>query len=408
MLDPFVGLVYFVPTVTLLALAVGLLPLFPVAVVLAWMLFLMTRRFGRVEQSRLRALFGVDLADPHPPLPRASWWARLKSRVTTPSRWREIAYLVLLLPVGLLTFAINVTAWCGSLVLLALPAYYGSLPGGEAHFGLFTVGTAATSGIAAIAGVIGLALVAPWLTLLLARLGARLASWLLMPREDLKSQVARLEASRTAAVDTAEAERRRIERDLHDGAQQRLVSVAMELGRADERFERDPEGARLLVKGAHEDAKAALAELRQLVRGFHPAILEDRGLDAALSSVVARSPVPITLTVDVPHRPPPAIESTVYFVVLEALANVAKHANARVASVTIVRRQDRLVVEISDDGVGGATQTGGGGLSGLADRVRAHGGWLHVLSPEGGPTSVLAEIPCASRSRKTRFCCGPV
>jgi signal transduction histidine kinase len=289
-----------------------------------------------------------------------------------------------------------VTAWCGSVVLIAVPAYYGSLPGGEAHFGLFTVGSAATSAIAAAAGAIGLVLIAPWLTLLLARLGARLAEWLLRPREDLKSQVARLEASRTAAVDTAEAERRRIERDLHDGAQQRLVAVAMDLGQADERFERDPEGARLLVKGAHEDAKAALAELRQLVRGFHPAILEDRGLDAALSAVVARSPVPVTLAVDVPQRPPAAIESTVYFVVLEALANVAKHANATTVSVTIVRRQDRLVTEISDDGVGGARLTRGGGLSGLADRVRAHGGWLQILSPQGGPTSVLAEIPCAS------------
>jgi signal transduction histidine kinase len=295
-----------------------------------------------------------------------------------------------------------VTAWCGSLVLIGVPAYYGSLPGGEAHFGLFAVGTAVSSAIVAGAGVIGLVLVAPWLTLLLARLGARLAGWLLMPREDLRSRVVRLEASRMAAVDTAEAERRRIERDLHDGAQQRLVSVAMDLGQADERFERDPEGARLLVKGAHEDAKAALAELRQLVRGFHPAILEDRGLDAALSAVVARSPFPVTLTVDVPQRPPAAIESTVYFVVLEALTNVAKHANASAASVTIVRRQDRLVAEITDDGEGGASLTGGtgltggGGLTGLADRVRAHGGWLHVLSPEGGPTSVLVEIPCAS------------
>jgi signal transduction histidine kinase len=396
MLDPFVGVLYFVPTVTLLALAVGLLPIFPVALVLGWALFVMTRFMGRVERSRLRALLGLDVGDPHPPLPRASAWERLKTRVTSPSRWREIVYLVLLLPVGLITFVVNVTAWGGSLVLIALPAYYRSLPGGEAHFGLFTVGTAGTTAIAAVAGIIGFVLVAPWVTLLLARLGARLAGWLLMPREDLKSQVERLEASRTAAVDTAEAERRRIERDLHDGAQQRLVSVAMDLGQADERFERDPEGARLLVKGAHEDAKAALAELRQLVRGFHPAILEDRGLDAALSAVVARSPVPVTLTVDVPHRPAAAIESTVYFVVLEALTNVAKHANAKGASVTIVRREDRLVAEITDDGVGGARLTGGGGLSGLADRVRAHGGWLHVLSPEGGPTTVLAEIPCAS------------
>jgi signal transduction histidine kinase len=298
--------------------------------------------------------------------------------------------------VGLVIFAVTATAWSGSLVLIGLAAYYRSLPGGEAHFGLFAVGTAATAAIATVVGVIGFVVVAPWLTLLLVRLDVQLAQWLLMPREDLKSEVARLEARRVAAVDTAEAERRRIERDLHDGAQQRLVSVAMDLGQAAERFERDPESARLLVKGAHEDAKAALAELRQLVRGFHPAILEDRGLDAALSAVVARAAVPVTLTVDVPQRPPAAIESTVYFVVLEALTNVTKHANAKGASVTIVRRQDRLVVEITDDGVGGANLSPAGGLSGLADRVRALGGWLQILSPEGGPTTVLAEIPCAS------------
>jgi signal transduction histidine kinase len=395
-LDLLAAIIYFVPLVILLALAVGLLPIFPAAVAIGWVMFVLARGFGRLERSRLNALLGLQLTDPHPPLPSRSWWARLKARVGAPSRWREIAYLLVMLPLGTLSFVLAVAAWCGSLALLALPAYYASLPGGQAHFWLFSVGSGGGAALAGAVGVIGVLLVAPWLTLGLAQINAVLARRWLGPGEDLKTRVTKLEASRVAAVDSAEAERRRIERDLHDGAQQRLVSVAMDLGQAQERFSSDPEGARQLVKGAHEDAKAALAELRQLVRGFHPAILEDRGLDAALSSVIARAPVPVTLTVDVPERPSAAVESTIYFVVLEALTNVAKHAQATRASVTIARRQDRLVAEITDDGVGGADANGGSGLSGLTDRVTAHGGWLQVLSPAGGPTTVLVEVPCAS------------
>jgi signal transduction histidine kinase len=202
--------------------------------------------------------------------------------------------------------------------------------------------------------------------------------------------------SRTAAVDSAEAERRRIERDLHDGAQQRLVSLAMDLGQAAEKFDTDLDTAKELVVSAHQEAKAALSDLRGLVRGIHPAILEDRGLDPALSAVVARSPVPVTLRVDIPERPPSALESTAYFVVTEALTNVAKHARATKARVTIARQGDRLVVEVTDDGAGGADPATGTGLRGLEERVAAVGGWMRVLSPAGGPTTVMVEMPCGS------------
>ena len=147
---------------------------------------------------------------------------------------------------------------------------------------------------------------------------------------------------------------------------------------------------------AHEEAKAALKEIRDLVRGIHPVILEDRGLDAALSAVVARSPVPVTLTVEVAQRPPAAVESTAYFVVTEALTNVARHAQATRAAVHIVRAGDRLVVEVSDDGVGGADPEAGTGLRGLRDRVTALGGTMHLVSPRGGPTSLMVDVPCAS------------
>lgn len=168
------------------------------------------------------------------------------------------------------------------------------------------------------------------------------------------------------------------------------------LGRAKEHFADDPDRALALITSAHEEAKEALAELRHMVRGFHPAILEDRGLDAALSSVVARCPVPVSLSVDVPKRPAAPIESTIYFVVTEALANVAKHSRASRAAISISRRGDRLVVEVADNGVGDARTTPGSGLSGLAERVSAVGGRMQVVSPTGGPTTLFVEIPCAS------------
>ena len=217
-------------------------------------------------------------------------------------------------------------------------------------------------------GALGLALLAPWATVALARLGVAEACWLLGPTRggDLEARVTQLETSRTAAVDSAEAERRRIERDLHDGAQQRLVALAVTLGEARERMDTDPEVGRELVEQSHEEAKAALKEIRDLVRGIHPVILEDRGLDAALSAVVARCPVPVTLDVQVAERPPAAVESAAYFVVSEALTNVARHAEARRAWVTLARQSDRLLIEVRDDGRGGATESAGTGPHGPA------------------------------------------
>jgi signal transduction histidine kinase len=196
-------------------------------------------------------------------------------------------------------------------------------------------------------------------------------------------------------VDAADTERRRIERDLHDGAQQRLVSLAMHLGLARAELTELPEDARRVIAEAHDEAKEALAELRHLVRGLHPAILEDRGLDAALSGIAARSPVPVRLDVHVPDRVPPTVEAVAYFVVSEALANTAKHAGALRAGVTARREGDVLRVSVTDDGAGGADPAGGTGLPGLAQRVRSVDGTLSIDSPAGGPTVITAELPCA-------------
>lgn len=158
----------------------------------------------------------------------------------------------------------------------------------------------------------------------------------------------------------------------------------------------DPElGERLVIK-AHEEAKEALREIRDLVRGIHPAILSDRGLDAALSAVVARCPIPVELKVNINQRPPQTVESAAYFVVAEAINNAGRHSEASKAHVEIAERGDRLVIEISDNGVGGANPNSGSGLIGLAERVAALGGTFDVISPIGGPTTILAEIPCES------------
>ena len=236
---------------------------------------------------------------------------------------------------------------------------------------------------------------APRVTRRLATADAALTRRLLSPPRDLAARVAELEVSRERVVDAAEAERQRIERDLHDGAQQRLVALAMELGRAKAKFGDDPQAARDLVDRAHVEAKAALTELRNLVRGVHPPILTERGLDPALSGLAALCPVPVDVHVDVQVRPKPAIEAVAYFMVAEALTNVAKHSRASHVTVMVEGHgfPGTLTVLISDDGVGGADPRGAG-LSGLADRVAGVDGELSVESPSGGPTIVSAVLPC--------------
>jgi signal transduction histidine kinase len=398
MLDALFGPVLFSIVITLLVTGTALLVTFPFALPVVWLLFVASKGLGAVERSRAAALLDADVPSPHAPLTSPSWFGRLKERVTSASRWREIAYHLFMLPFGLLSFAVNVAVWCGSLALAALPLYVSALPGDSAEVGLFDVAAGPAAWVASAAGILGLVLLAPWTTTVTGQVEAGAVTYFLGPsrESELAAEVGRIEASRAAAVDSAEAERRRIERDLHDGAQQRLVSLAMDLGMARQHFDDDPAHARRLVDEAHEEAKAALGELRDLVRGFHPAILEDRGLDAALSAVVARCPVPVRLDVDVSPRPGPAAESAAYYIVSEALTNVAKHSGATSARVGIARHGDRLVIDVSDNGRGGANTAGGTGLLGLEERVRALGGWLNVMSPEGGPTSVMVELPCAS------------
>jgi len=208
---------------------------------------------------------------------------------------------------------------------------------------------------------------------------------------ELRARVEDLRSSRERLVRAGLDERRRLERDLHDGAQQRLVSLRLALGLA--RKAEDPAAADRLVEGALTELDSALEDLRRLARGIHPGVLTDHGLQPALSALADRAPLPVRLEVDA-TRLPEAIESAAYFTVAEALTNVAKYARAREASVTVSRANGSVMVEVRDDGVGGADPSAGTGLSGLSDRVSALGGRLELESPAGEGTVLRAEIPC--------------
>ncbi|WP_421118741.1 sensor histidine kinase [Aquihabitans daechungensis] len=286
------GIVSFTAVFSLLTITLSLLVTVVFAVPVAWALFIVARILGAVDRSRAAALLGAELLDPVPPLHGRSWLRRLWERVRTRSRWREIANALALFPVALGCWLTAAMLWAGSVSLFALPLYVGALPGETAKFWLFEIGFGPGALLAAAVGLAGLVVLAPWTTLGAANLQLAMTRFLLSrtTEAEMARLLQRAEAQRSSAVDSAETERRRIERDLHDGAQQRLVALAAELGAAREKLDDDPEAGKELVAAAHEEAKAALKDIRDLVRGIHPVILEDRGLDAALSAVVARAP----------------------------------------------------------------------------------------------------------------------
>jgi signal transduction histidine kinase len=213
-------------------------------------------------------------------------------------------------------------------------------------------------------------------------------------RKKNEERVEELTQSRAGAVEAAETQLRRIERDLHDGAQARLVALGMNIGMAEQQLEKDPEKAQEHLAEARAAAAAALQELRDLARGIHPPILADRGLDAAIRALTAHAGVPVSVDVALAERPPETIETAAYFVAAEGLANALKHARASRIDIDVHEREDAIVVRVLDDGRGGAAD-GGGGLHGLRQRVEALDGSLRIASPEGGPTVIEAVLPCA-------------
>ena len=367
------------------------LPLIGLAVV-----FLALPLLTRMHRHRLRTTAGVQI--PLQPAMTNRW---SMAYVRSPATWRQVGYHALAAPALAAAALVAVGAWLTGVLFTLVYAYAWALPQGnffstgQAHSALPHVVPIPWDVYLTIGGVVLLA-VAPWLTAAVGELDARAARALLGPSraEELEHRVEHLTQTRTGAVDAADAERRRLERDLHDGTQQRLVSLAMRLGMA--RAEPGGEAAaRQVIAEAHEEAKAALADLRNLIRGLHPAVLEDRGLDAALSGVAARMPIPVRLTVDMPRRPSPTIEAVAYFVVSETLTNITKHAQASQAEVFVQRVGDRLHIIVSDDGVGGADPARGTGLAGLAKRAASIDGTFEIASPPGGPTLITVDLPCA-------------
>jgi signal transduction histidine kinase len=355
--------------------------------------------FAAMQRARFRATLGLEI--PPPAKAPDTWKLGLVRPWTSPSTWRQFSYHLLAVVVGIVGGAMVAMCWLA--VVLAV-VYSGDL---------WSDGPGIGFGVPILA--VAMFLAAPWVARTLARVDARAALALLgrSRGEELEERVESLAQSRAEILAATDAERRRIERDLHDGAQQRLVSLAMNLGMARESLAEISEpGVRQVIEEAHDEAIQALAELRELVRGLHPAVLNDRGLDAALSGIAARAPFPVRLRVNVHPRCSPSVEAAAYFVVAEALTNVAKHANAEHAEVTVERTDDRLRIIVTDDGQGGAelsrskddnldsddgsTAGGGSGLQGLTQRASAVDGTVSVHSPPGGPTTITAELPCGS------------
>ena len=350
-------------TLVLWILTVVSIPLYgvwigiPMSLVVIWL----TRRVAGIHRRVNTALFGYDLPEPYLVPGRPGLVALLRTILRDPATWRDLAWLVLDSTVGMTLAILGLLEAIFDLVLWFLP--------------------------------VGLSL----------RLGAWLAAMLLGPTETarLAARVGELAQSRSETVDTQAAELRRIERDLHDGAQARLVSLGMSLALAEAQFGNDPQGARALLGEARAASSAALAELRDLVRGIHPPVLADRGLAGAVEALALTVPGGVETTVDVPVRLPAPVESAAYFATAEALANAIKHSGAAHVRIAMTYREDCLQIAVSDDGRGGAQVTGGGGLHGISRRLAAFDGSLAVSSPPGGPTVLTMLLPCALSSPKT-------
>jgi signal transduction histidine kinase len=394
------GILAFVLVVTGLATGVGTLVIW-VGVPLLAVTLLAARGLAGLERAQLPAVLGRPVPRPAYRVPDGGRVRRLTTPLRDPQSWLDALHAVLRLPLGVLAFSVTVTVWALALGGITYGAWDWALPDASGnpqnHDLLELLGLESSPGLRILAyTLIGLlaAVVLPFVVRAVALLHARVSQALLTSRAAAQAEIGRLSRGRDAAVAAEAVALRRLERDIHDGPQQHLVRLGMDLSRAQRQLDRDPVAARTTLAEAGVLAREALEELRALSRGIAPPVLADRGLAAALAAVAARSPVPVELAVDLPEeRLAPVTENTAYFVVSEALANVAKHSGARTCRVAVGRAGDALRVVVEDDGVGGAQPVPGHGLAGLADRLRAVDGVLTVDSPPGGPTRMVAEVP---------------
>ncbi len=392
------GIFEFVLLVTTIALGVGLavtligIPIL-IGSVYAW------GWLAEAERRAIAALTGTTIPSPYRPVPPGgSWWARLRARLADPATWKDLAFLLLQFPFGLVSLIVTAVVLGVGLQALTLPAWYWAVPDGV-EVGIFRVDALWQALALMPVGALVLVLGIPALGAL-GRVYTSYAEVLLGSNVDpaVTAQMSDLRDARSRLIEAADAERRRIERDLHDGAQQRLVALALTLRTAEKRAAAGEADAAELVRRAGDEAGLALKDLRDLARGIHPAILTNRGLAAALDDLAARASVPVEVTAAPAERLPEQVEAAAYFVVSECLANIGKHAQATGATVAVTPQDGHLLVNVTDDGVGGARLGGGSGLQGLQDRVGALDGKLAVESVPGQGTRVRAAIPLVERA----------
>ena len=382
---------------------------------------LMGRLFAALGRKRSQIFLKQSFPAPTKFNFNGSRWMKLLDALRDEAGWKGLLYAAISLPLGIINFAITLFLWIIAIPLSSTVIFIWFIPRGSPHVFIWdslSVGRQRIINIINSAlrhwhnmtnietlglGIgltligVGLLIVIPRVINFLATIDRTLIRILCTPNPNsfLSKRVIELEESRSASVQGAASELRRIERDLHDGAQQHLVSVAMQLGMAKERLneETDSEIAELITS-AHRDAKQAIVELRDLVRGIHPSVLTDRGLDAAISALAGRCTVSVEVKNAIRERLPQSVEATAYFVIAESLTNISKHSQATHATLHLSKERNRIVIEVTDDGIGGAHDDTEGGLRGLRDRVRSIEGDMTISSPTNGPTRILVNLPC--------------
>ena len=354
----------------------------------------LTRRLADAHRRRAAAVLGRPVPSPYAPRANSAP-ARFVRIFRDPATWRDLLWLPADFALSQALFGAAVTAPIYGVHFLLAPLERRlDLP-----FNSDVVSRAGTTGawLLSVLGALLLAVVLP-LPRWLVSVKARLDAMLLAPSTTalLATRVEHLTETRAAAVDISAVELRRIERDLHDGAQARLVSLTMDLGMAEDVIDADPQAAKALLAGAHQSANAALTELRQLVRGIHPPVLADRGLAGAVPALALSSSLPVDLDLRLERRLPAPIESAAYFAIAEALANAIRHSGAPRVYISIVDIGSTLRITVRDEGCGGADPAAGTGLIGLRRRLSALDATVRITSPIGGPTDIVMELPCAS------------
>lgn len=395
-----IALASFIVTLPLFALGAGTLIIvlgFPIMVGALYA----ARGFADLERLRLPSVT-------HRPAPRpayrraprgAGFWRRVFAPMRDGQSWLDLMHAIFGWILHTISFVFTVTWWAGALGGVSAFIWTGYIPHGETDQDLnellhISDSLTARIGLNTVIGVFFLVTL-PLVVRVAALVPAQFGRALLTGIAEVQNRISGLEQQRDSAVSAEATALRRLERDIHDGPQQRLVRLAMDLGRARQQMITNPDAARATLDEALGQTRETLDELRALSRGIAPPILADRGLPSALAALASRSTVPVALTVP-PQlgRLAPVVENTAYFLVAEALTNLAKHSQAESGAVYVARTEGRLIVTVFDDGVGGAHMSKGHGLTGLGDRVRAAGGTLSVVSPAGGPTEIRAELPC--------------